>query len=98
MVRFKNRWLLVEFIPCPDGDASFAHRLRSSSDLTGKQIWASLKQSVLTNFGDSGWGAVGYSLTGESPLIIGRIDVFLALDRSEVLLAHDQCVHHTRRA
>jgi len=32
--------------------------------LDGKTIWAALKHSVLTNFGDTGWGAVALSLTG----------------------------------
>jgi hypothetical protein len=36
----------------------------SSTHLDGKQIWASLKESVLQNFGDTGWGAVGLSLNG----------------------------------
>ena len=34
---------------------------------TSKAIWAALKQSVITHFGDTGWGAVGASLTGQSP-------------------------------
>ena|ERR1700722_16748891 len=31
--------------------------------LNGKHIWPALKQTVLDNFGDTGWGAVGLSLT-----------------------------------
>ncbi|KAI0729261.1 hypothetical protein C8Q72DRAFT_319688 [Fomitopsis betulina] len=65
MVRFKNRWILVEFIPCtalsntqPSGGLG-AFDVEKSS----KQIWAALKQSVITHFGDTGWGAVGASLT-----------------------------------
>lgn len=57
MVRFKNRWLLVEFIPCSDGP------LDARNQTNAKQIWSALKQSVLHNFGDTGWGAVGLSLT-----------------------------------
>jgi ribonuclease P/MRP protein subunit POP5 len=57
---FKNRWLLVEFIPCADaGDSA-----KRSNEINAKQIWSALKQSVLHNFGDTGWGAVGLSLTG----------------------------------
>ncbi|KAI0749780.1 hypothetical protein C8Q80DRAFT_646280 [Daedaleopsis nitida] len=61
MVRFKNRWLLVEFLQVPaplPGQTT-----RQPEDLTSKQIWAALKQSILTHFGDTGWGAVGSSLT-----------------------------------
>ena len=41
----------------------------TTDHLDGKAIWAALKQSVLTNFGDTGWGAVGLSLTGEFSII-----------------------------
>ncbi|KZT73584.1 hypothetical protein DAEQUDRAFT_721650 [Daedalea quercina L-15889] len=65
MVRFKNRWILVEFIPCtapstvrPSGGLG-----ASGAETSSKQIWAALKQSVITHFGDTGWGAVGASLT-----------------------------------
>lgn len=57
----QNRWLLVEFIPCSEVDAS----KRPTNGMNAKQIWAAIKQSVLHNFGDTGWGAVGLSLTGE---------------------------------
>ncbi|KAH7928308.1 hypothetical protein BV22DRAFT_1103075 [Leucogyrophana mollusca] len=53
MVRFKNRWLLVEFIQSGTQTAT----------LDGKQIYAALKQSVIHNFGDAAWGAVAMSLT-----------------------------------
>lgn len=43
----------------------------AGGNLDGKKIWASLKQSVLTNFGDTGWGAVGLSLTG-APFVAER--------------------------
>ncbi|GJE85635.1 ribonuclease Rpp14/Pop5 family protein [Phanerochaete sordida] len=64
MVRFKNRWLLVELIPCPTATAS-ALDASSPEDngINSKQIWSALKQSVLNNFGDTGWGAVSSSLT-----------------------------------
>ncbi|KAF6756843.1 hypothetical protein DFP72DRAFT_892452 [Ephemerocybe angulata] len=68
MVRFKNRWLLVELIPLPQthtpSTASNTSRPRTpANNLDGKTIWAALRQSVLTHFGDVGWGAVAPSLT-----------------------------------
>ncbi|TDL25765.1 hypothetical protein BD410DRAFT_837228 [Rickenella mellea] len=60
MVRFKNRWLLVEFIPYSKDGASIQS---SDSSLSTKQIWSAVRDSVLSNFGDVGWGAVGSSLT-----------------------------------
>ncbi|KDQ28852.1 hypothetical protein PLEOSDRAFT_50044 [Pleurotus ostreatus PC15] len=53
MVRFKNRWLLVEFIPLHEA---------TNNTLNGQQIFNALKQSIVANFGDTGWGAVGMSL------------------------------------
>ncbi|KAH0585652.1 hypothetical protein H2248_008873 [Termitomyces sp. 'cryptogamus'] len=54
MVRFKNRWFLVELIPVGQINAPV---------LEGKHIWAAIKQSIISNFGDTGWGSVGLSLT-----------------------------------
>ncbi|KDR80968.1 hypothetical protein GALMADRAFT_1117191 [Galerina marginata CBS 339.88] len=63
MVRFKNRWLLVEFLPVAQGRAQLGKpTIGNGQSLDAKAIWAALKQSVLANFGDSGWGAVGLSL------------------------------------
>ena len=63
----QNRWLLVEFIPfTPGGVATYA----ASDGLTGKHIWNALKESVIVNFGDTGWGAVGSSLTGELTILV----------------------------
>ncbi|KAH9918901.1 uncharacterized protein BXZ73DRAFT_92128 [Epithele typhae] len=62
MVRFKNRWLLVEFLPMPTHTPGREPRA-AAEEFTSKQIWVALKQSVLTHFGDTGWGAVGSSLT-----------------------------------
>ena len=53
----QNRWLLVEFLPLP-------YPSQQSTALNPKQIYAALKQSVIVNFGDTGWGAVGSSLNG----------------------------------
>ncbi|KAJ7069709.1 hypothetical protein C8F01DRAFT_1113671 [Mycena amicta] len=54
MVRFKNRWLLLELIPVADSN--------TSSPLDGQKIWAAIRQSILTNFGDVGWGSLGLSM------------------------------------
>lgn len=53
----QNRWILVEFLPLP-------YPSQQSTVLDSKQIYAALKQSVIVNFGDTGWGAVGSSLNG----------------------------------
>ncbi|KAL5635037.1 hypothetical protein ACGC1H_002909 [Rhizoctonia solani] len=53
MVRFKNRWFLAEFLLCGD----------PIPNLTSKQIYNAIRDSVIENFGDSGWGAVAGSLT-----------------------------------
>ncbi|KAF5381889.1 hypothetical protein D9757_007556 [Collybiopsis confluens] len=54
-----NRWLLVEFIPTP----SFNNEQSPQTNFDAKQIYAALKQSIISHFGDVGWGAVGLSLT-----------------------------------
>ncbi|KAI6099788.1 hypothetical protein EDD17DRAFT_1781158 [Pisolithus thermaeus] len=56
MVRFKNRWFLVEFI-------TVSTESSQQPSLDNKQIYSALRQSVVSNFGDTGWGAVGTSLT-----------------------------------
>lgn len=53
----QNRWILVEFLPLP-------YPNQQSTALDSKLIYAALKQSVIVNFGDTGWGAVGSSLNG----------------------------------
>lgn len=53
MVRFKNRWFLIEFLSCGNPTLS----------LTSKQIYNALRESIIDNFGDAGWGAVAGSLT-----------------------------------
>ncbi|KAG9313657.1 ribonuclease P/MRP protein subunit [Chiua virens] len=58
MVRFKNRWLLVEFISVSnDKDKSC-----TPSSFDAKHIYTALRQSVISNFGETGWGAVGGSM------------------------------------
>ncbi|KAF9000624.1 hypothetical protein BDQ17DRAFT_1426969 [Cyathus striatus] len=59
MVRFENRWLLIELIPV---DVDHMSRLRPSH-LDAKTIYVALCQSVIYNLGDTGWGAMGLSLT-----------------------------------
>ncbi|KAF9223242.1 hypothetical protein BS17DRAFT_781549 [Gyrodon lividus] len=63
MVRFKNRWLLVEFISISSNTPSPSPSLYTPPSFDAKQIYAALRQSVISNFGDTGWGAVGSSLT-----------------------------------
>lgn len=60
----KNRWLLVEFIDTSTVDASAGKEPLSSRSLDGRLIYNALRDSVVSNFGDTGWGAVGMSLTG----------------------------------
>ena len=55
-----HRWLLVEFIAA----------VNPTHPLDAKSIHNALKQSILANFGDSGWGAVGFSLTGQLPYVV----------------------------
>ena len=64
----QNRWILVEFIPIAQGTAQLGKSTITNS-IDGKAIWSALKQSVLNNFGDTGWGAVGLSLTGMQILV-----------------------------
>ncbi|OBZ72395.1 Ribonuclease P/MRP protein subunit POP5 [Grifola frondosa] len=59
----KNRWLLVEFLPCAPPTSSAA---LATPEMSSKQVWSALKQSILTHFGDTGWGAVAASLTSAS--------------------------------
>lgn len=53
----QNRWLLVEFLN-PDLNESYP-------PLTPSKIFHTIKESVIHNFGDAGWGAVGVSLSGQ---------------------------------
>ncbi|KZV98730.1 hypothetical protein EXIGLDRAFT_727057 [Exidia glandulosa HHB12029] len=62
MVRFKNRWLLVEFIHVPEQPKPNTAPAQPPA-LDSKKIWAALKQSILKHFGEIGWGAVSTSLT-----------------------------------
>ncbi|KAH9063551.1 hypothetical protein EDB87DRAFT_1681194 [Lactarius vividus] len=63
MVRFKNRWLLVEFIPATTTTTSSAPLPTFGQAISGKDVFNALKQSILSNFGDTGWGEVGTSLS-----------------------------------
>ncbi|KAI0027288.1 hypothetical protein K488DRAFT_81181 [Vararia minispora EC-137] len=55
MVRFKNRWILVEFLSASDAEPT--------TELSSQAIFQALRQSVITHFGDTGWGAVGSSMS-----------------------------------
>ena len=47
--------------------------MRSSDQaISGKDVFNALKQSVLVNFGDTGWGEVGGSLAGASLPSVSR--------------------------
>ncbi|KAI0280712.1 ribonuclease P/MRP protein subunit, partial [Russula aff. rugulosa BPL654] len=67
----QNRWLLIEFIPAASPPPSVStpghgHIQRitapSPDTISSKDVFNALKQSVLLNFGDVGWGEVGASL------------------------------------
>ncbi|KAF8700062.1 hypothetical protein AX14_000832 [Amanita brunnescens Koide BX004] len=60
MVRFKNRWLLVEFLPVLNDDRV---SIAAPTTLDGRKVYNALKHSVVCNFGDTGWGAVGLSMS-----------------------------------
>ncbi|KAI0290335.1 Rpp14/Pop5 family-domain-containing protein [Russula brevipes] len=64
MVRFKNRWLLVEFIRAASTTTSTSTAAHPSEEISisSKEIFNALKQSVLLHFGDTGWGEVAASL------------------------------------
>jgi RNase P/RNase MRP subunit POP5 len=79
----QNRWLLIEFIPAASpspslstpvstpGHGHIQHITTPSPDaISGKDVFNALKQSVLLNFGDVGWGEVGASLAGERFLFL----------------------------
>ncbi|KAF9074473.1 hypothetical protein BDP27DRAFT_1381302 [Rhodocollybia butyracea] len=52
MVRFKNRWLLVEFIPTSSSASILSiPDTNPNLDSDGKQIFAALKKSVLSHYG-----------------------------------------------
>jgi ribonuclease P/MRP protein subunit POP5 len=56
----QNRWILVEFIPIAQGTAQFGkYTVGNANSIDGKAIWSALKQSMLNNFGETRWGAVG---------------------------------------
>ena len=44
----------------------------SDQAISGKDIFNALKQSVLVNFGDTGWGEVGGSLAGTLSPFVSR--------------------------
>ncbi|KAH7911780.1 Rpp14/Pop5 family-domain-containing protein [Hygrophoropsis aurantiaca] len=58
-----NRWILVEFIyPSETPYTTPISTRQVHGNLDGKQIYNTLKQSIIHNFGDTGWGAVATSL------------------------------------
>lgn len=73
IVATQNRWLLVEFIPCAGSDGEKRATYAPSEGLNGKHIYTALRESMLHNFGDTGWGAMGTSLTGTSFYLLDEL-------------------------
>lgn len=97
-ITLQNRWLLVEFLD----PASFAAPGSATSPsnlqlLDEKKIWASLKSNVLLNFGDTGWGAVGQSLTGIVPLC-EPVGLDQSEPFSEILFSSNSHLYHPSRS
>ena len=93
----QNRWLLVEFIPAVTTTATPAPVRTSDQAISGKDVFNALKQSVLVNFGDTGWGDVGGSLAGASLPSVSRKPHETLSARSQVLFTHDAPLYHTCR-
>jgi len=70
----KNRWLLLEFVDTSTANVSAAKGPPNTQSLDGSLIYNALRDSIVTNFGDTGWGAVGMSLTGT--FILHNMTVF----------------------
>ncbi|KAN0113742.1 hypothetical protein V8E52_007395 [Russula decolorans] len=87
MVRFKNRWLLIEFIPAASpppslftsvsstpGHGHIQHITTPSPDaISSRDVFNALKQSVLLNFGDVRWGEVVKYFSPMTNLCIVRV-------------------------
>lgn len=66
----QNRWLLVELLlpatttvgPTP---TSVLDPVSSTRVWKSSTVFHAIKQCVILNFGDAGWGAVGVSLSGK---------------------------------
>jgi len=56
MVRFKNRWFLVQLLQPSQGATA------TWMQLTPQKVYTALKNSLIHNFGEVGWGAVSASL------------------------------------
>lgn len=65
----QNRWLLVELLPSATTvgptTTSVLDPLPSTRVWKSSTIYHAIKQSVILNFGDAGWGAVGVNLSGK---------------------------------
>lgn len=65
----QNRWLLVELLPTAttmvSTTTSALEPVPSTRVWKSSTIFHAIKQSVILNFGDAGWGAVGVSLSGK---------------------------------
>ncbi|KIO34696.1 hypothetical protein M407DRAFT_240514, partial [Tulasnella calospora MUT 4182] len=54
-----NRWILVEFLP---SGGRLLPELESNNEPDTTNIRDAIRESVIQNFGESGWGSVGDSL------------------------------------
>lgn len=63
-IQWQCRWFLVEFLPYEDPDSCASVDDRPA--LTTNDIRDAIRESVIQNFGDQGWGSVGESLNGKS--------------------------------
>ena len=65
----QNRWLLVELLPATTTvgptTTSVLGPVSSTRVWKSSTVFHAIKQGVILNFGDAGWGAVGVSLSGK---------------------------------
>ncbi|KAG8807932.1 hypothetical protein FRC18_005305 [Serendipita sp. 400] len=69
VLRQWNRWLLIEFLN-PELNEGLP-------PLTTSKIYHAIKNSVIINFGDAGWGAVGVSLNSKPQSKLGILPLTL---------------------
>lgn len=60
----QNRWLLVELISCNNQVPS-----STGPELLSRHVSQALRESVVKNFGEVGWGAVASSMTSKRLII-----------------------------
>jgi Rpp14/Pop5 family len=87
---FQNRWLLIQLIP---PTLLSSTQFYTYPNLTPQKIYTAIKQSVMINFGDVGWGAVANSLNGNLENCLSLWTVRTDLDGSEIFLSFDGTDH-----